>query len=252
MEEHEKNLELISHENLLAIQSQLGRAFKYMSNARAEELLRDKKNLWKLVKRISRDIEIPLVNGMVFAQIPILIRFFKEVLDLDRPEIAELNFPEHDTFRTFMPIGIATNHDEIIQAYVAKWKINIWSYKKPIASNIDYSAFSFVQRRPWGVYVIAHAGGDEFDQNHSGKSYDDAVKEKFSFANSIEYLLMTGYHRFTKGYFMDTKGCTRTSDLWSSGRSVVSLYRGDLDLFLQDSDRDSRHLEDGIRELVFA
>lgn len=254
METHGTDLESISRENLLEIQYQFGRAFRRMPNKRAEALLGNKKNMQKLLQKISKDLEITLVNEAAMLQIPNLIRFYKEVLDLDRPSIAELAFPEHDVFQTFMPIGLATNHDEIMEAYAAKRKIKTSGYKTPIASNIDpKSAEKSGQKRPSGIYVIAHLDGDEPDQKHLGKSYDNSVAEGLNFANSIEYLLMTGFRQFVKGSFMDVKGWTRTSDLWSDGYLVSGCWSpDDSRLCLDDGNRSYRLPGRGPRELVFS
>jgi hypothetical protein len=61
---------------------------------------------------------------------------------------------------------------------------------------------------------------------------------------------MTGFHKFTKGYFMDKVGWTRTSNLWSDGYLVHGLWRGGhSELWLSNGYRDSRHSDSGPREL---
>lgn len=244
------DLETISATNLAEIQYQFARAIRRMPDARANALLKSKKGLQKFFQDISKGLEIPLMNEETMLQIPILIRFFNEVLGLDKPEIAELTFPEHDVFKTFMIGGVSIDEDGIMEAYAKKWGINLYRWMEPAASKIDRKS---EQKRPSGLYVFAHRGGDEPDQTHLGKSYDDAVAASMTFMNSKEYLLATGFHRFTKERFMDVKGWTRTSSLWSDGRLVCGDWdSGDSKLYLGRGSRGYGRHDRGPRELVFS
>lgn len=122
-----------------------------------------------------------------------------------------------------------------------------YAYRSPVASNINRKV---EQKRPQGLYVFAHAGGDDPDAQHLGKSYDDAVEVNMTFMNPKEYLLATGFHRWLKKYFMDLKGATRTSSLWSDGGLVGGYWlpsNGGLGLY--GGDRDDRDSGSGPREL---
>lgn len=249
MSKHETNLgPKISNENLLEIQYQIGRAFRFMPDTTAKGILKNKKEFQKLLQKISKDLSIPFVSENAIRQIPLLEDYFKKVFGLDIPGIAELNFPEHDVFKTLMVVSPKHDEDQIIEAITGYNKVNLFRYKNPIAKNINRDE---EQVRPKAFYSFAHIGGDEPDQNHLGKSYDDAMAIKMIFANPKEYLLMTGFHNFTKMHFMDKKGWTRTSSLWSSGGLVYGDWGDDRsELRLGYGNRADRGADDGPRELV--
>jgi len=158
-------------------------------------------------------------------------KFYKEVLGRN-VDLSKVVFPVHDDIAAYMAVtpALRGKEDLIMDKYVKKWGIGVYKYLSPISDNIRRDK---EQARPKGIYVFGHRGGDEPDDIHRNKSYNIAVKEDFPFANPVEYLLMTGFHRFTKGYFMDRIGWTRTSSLWSDGDVVGGSWSdggGELDM----------------------
>ncbi len=251
MNQHETDRRVASSEQIIDFQYQIGRAFRNMPLARAKAILGNKKELQKMLQKISKELELPLVSENVFAQIPMLEKYFSEVYGLTI-DLSQLMFPENDALPAFMAVPPQLSEDaimEAIQKFCAKKNlaVDLYRYKNPAAENIDRTR---EQRRPSGLYIFAHSGEDEPDAKYRGKSYDDATALGFPFASAKEYLLMTGFHKFVKGYFMDKKGWTRTSSLWSDGYLVgggssadgskLNLYSG----FVDDRDPD-----DGVREL---
>jgi uncharacterized protein YktA (UPF0223 family) len=252
MKTHVKNSEvrLASAEDKMEIAFHIVKGLNRMPDAIAKRILGSKTEFQKLVQRFAKDLEIPIVDEYVMRQIALLVDFYKQVLDSDKSEIAELAYPQHETFKTFMVGGVAMDEDQIMEAYAKKWGINLYRYMKPAASKIDRKS---EQKRPNGLYVFAHCGGDEPDQAHLGKSYDDAMAANMIFMNSREYLLATGFHRFTRECFMDVKGWTRTSSLWSDGRLVNGYWDSDdSKLYLRYGNRDYRNSGYGPRELIFS
>lgn len=150
--------------------------------------------------------------------------FFRVVLNHDI-DLSGVVFPEKDGMPCYMaddPTGLTD--DEIFSRGTAYFKKLGYSYNTPIASSINRDV---EQKCPRGLYVFAHRGGDEPDVEHLGKSYDDATQFGMTFANRREYMLMSFFHHFTKGYFMDRKGYTRTSSLWSDGNLVRGCSHSD-------------------------
>ncbi|OGZ06675.1 MAG: hypothetical protein A3D65_02010 [Candidatus Lloydbacteria bacterium RIFCSPHIGHO2_02_FULL_50_13] len=132
-------------------------------------------------------------------------------------DLAGIDFPEKKGFGTWMAVPPELDEDKIMECLTKHFKVSSYAWKTPVALNIDRAK---EQRRPSSLYVFAHRGGDEPDDVHRNKSYDRAMAEGFPFANPKEYLLMTGFHRYVEGYFMDKKGWTRTSSLFSDGNMV--------------------------------
>ncbi|MDO8591137.1 MAG: hypothetical protein Q7R65_04150 [bacterium] len=162
-----------------------------------------------------------------------------------------LEFPQKEGFDAQMVVPEEMDDEDWIARRIAKrFSVNFSTYKTRIADNIDRVN---EQKRPQGLYVFAHRGGDEPDKVHLGKSYDDAMAQKMTFLNPKEYLLASGFHRFVKNYFMDRKGWTRTSSLWSDGY-LVDGYWSDADakLYLSIGFRDGCYPDCGPREAVLA
>lgn len=203
-------------------------------------------------KEIAREIVhryLQLVPESVQAAKELLAKFFQEVFGL-KIDLGKIAFPTREEFSTFMAVPPQLSEDQIMEAYKKKWGTNLFRWKEPAASEIDRKS---EQKRPSGLYVFAHRGGDETDQSHLGKSYDDAVAASMIFMNDKEYLLATGFHRFAKERFMDVKGCTRTSSLWSDGDLVLGSWDpGGSGLCLDNGNRDYRNYDSGPRELVFS
>lgn len=178
-----------------------------------------------------------------------LKNYYKDVFG-SKITLAENMFPQNPNFLTYMAVHPDLNEDEIMEAIQkffnkAKDTVNLYKYLDPVAKNINRNKEQKIQKRPSGLYIFAHRGGDEPDTEHRDKSYNDAVAGGLTFANAKEYLLMTGFHKYIKGYFMDKKGWTRTSSLWldgdlvyggwSEGGSELELYYGSVDYGGSDS-----------------
>ena len=183
-----------------------------------------------------------------------LQQYFLEVFNL-KLNLSKIVFPQKNGFDTFMAVPplVKLNEDQIIAAFVKKWDINTYKYLSPVAKKINRDAEHKNQPRPKGLYVFSHRGGDEPDAENLGKSYDDAMVAGYPFANAREYLLITGFHKFINDKFMDKKGWTRTSSLWSDGELVIG--DGDVSgggLRLSSGHRDSHNPDFGSRELFLA
>lgn len=241
---------LASTEQILDIQYQISLGLRKMPEAKAKLLLKDKKAFQQFVAKLYKELEIPTQSEQVLIAIPLLIEYYNKVYGIDISEIAEMEFPEHGSFQTFMAVSPQMDEDRIMLSLREYFKMNTYRYKEPIASNINRDEEAKIQKRPSGLYVFAHGGGNEPDADHRNKSYDDAVAAKMTFANAKEYLLMTGFHKFTKGYFMDKKSWTRTSSLWLDGFLVDGYWSdGYSKLFVGNGYRDCRNTDSGPREL---
>ena len=173
-----------------------------------------------------------------------LEKYFQEVFEL-KVDLSYTQFPEKFGFATFMAVPPTLDEDQIMKALTIKFGVNPYMYMA--AEKINREA---EQKRPEGLYVFAHVGGDEPDAQHLGKSYDDAIASGMLFLNAKEYLLVSGFHRWLKGHFMDKKGWTRTSSLWSDGFLVRGRWFEALrSLYLSDGYRGYCRPEDGPREL---
>lgn len=163
--------------------------------------------------------------------------------------LAGVQFPEKGEFSAYMAVPPGLSEDTIMKRLIAHFGVNSFSWQSPIADNINRK---LEQKRPQGLYVFAHRGGDEPDDIHLNKSYDDAMAQNLIFLNPKEYLLVSGFHRYTRGHFMDLKGWTRTSSLWSGGFLVSGSWSGaGAKLYLLRGNRGSRHSDGGPREAVF-
>ncbi len=197
-----------------------------------------KEELMKLIKRFSSK-KHPCAE--------LIEQYFCEVLGYTL-DLSGVVFPEKQGFATYMAVPQDLDEDQIFTHITTYFKVGQYAYQSPVASNINREV---EQKRPQGLYVFAHAGGDEPDAKHLGKSYDDGMVENMTFMNPKEYLLATGFHRWLKDHFMDVKGWTRTSSLWSVGRLVNGSFRpSNGELCLDDRHRDFRNPDGGPRELV--
>ena len=178
-----------------------------------------------------KDISIQSKN--IFAQIPLLEKYYQEVYGITL-DLSEILFPENSDFPAIMVDVLSQDEDEIMEAIQkffnkSETPVNLYKYKSPVAENIDRDSEKLQARQlQSGLVVFAHTGQDEPDDKHRNKSYNMAVAENLTFAKYREYLRMTGFHKFTKGYFMDKNGWTRTSSLWSDGCLVNGLWHDGL------------------------
>ena len=170
-------------------------------------------------------LDIPFQSEIVLVQIPFLEKYYQEVYRI-KLDLSEIVFPEHPDFPAIMVDDLSQNEDEImkcIQKFFNKpgVPVNLYKYKNPVAENIDRKSEELqVRQLQSGLVVFAHTGQDKPDTIHRDKSYNMAVAENLTFAKYREYLRMTGFHKFTKGYFMDKNGWTHTSSLWTDGYLV--------------------------------
>ena len=177
-----------------------------------------------------------------------LQRYFWVVFNL-RVDLSKEVFSQKDDFSAFMVVPPELDEGIAIAAFVKKWGITIYQHLEPIAENINRNK---EQSRPKGLYVFAHRGGDESDKQYLNRSYNTGILTGRPFANALEYLLMTGFHKFTKGYFMDRKGWTRFSSLWSDGNLVGGQFiRSKDELRLRRGFPGSCKPNCGFRELLF-
>lgn len=189
------------------------------------------------------------LSGKKHPAAELLEKYFQEVYGYTI-SLAGIQFPEKGEFSAYMAVPPGLDEDTIMKRLAAHFEVNPFSWRAPIVDNINRE---FEQKRPQGLYVFAHRGGDEPDDIHRNKSYDDAMSQNLIFLNPKEYLLVSGFHRYVSGHFMDRKGWTRTSSLWSDGYLVYGSWSdANAELYLNDGNRDLRHSDYGPREAVFA
>ena len=187
-----------------------------------------RKNLCEFIKKICPDF-ITKTKLNILTQIPLLEKYYQEVYGI-KLNLSEIVFPEHPDFPAVMVDDLSQDEDKImdcIQKYFNKTEspVNLYKYKNPVAENIDRESEKLqVRTLQSGLVVFAHTGQNEPDTIHRNKSYNIAVSENLTFAKYREYLRMTGFHKYTKGYFMDKKGWTRTSSLWTDGFLVFGYW----------------------------
>lgn len=232
---------------LLDLSTRVGKAVcRYMlsGNISKERFSQIKGNdVDQLGKKIAHEL-IQLIPDEIITQKELIQRFYLEIFN-HRVDLSKVPFSEKNGFPAYCYNARKFNIDQILTAYQEKWGINIYKYKDPAAKEINNH-----QDRPKGPYVFAHRGGDEPDKEHLGKSFDMAMAEGFPFANAEEYYLMQGLHKYSKGHFMDKKGWTRFSSLWSDGDLVLGRWREARGrLYLNCGYRDDRYPDDGPREL---
>ena len=250
MATHETKPTFASPSQAMDMQRLAGKLFLKMPQSKANKYLNTAEGQKRFMKDMSELLKLPAVqNERALAAIPTLIAYYQKVFGIDISEIKDMEFPDSDQFPAYMPVASNLDEDQIMEAFKKYFKKDIYRYKSPAAKNINRDEEAKIQPRPSGLYIIAHTGQDEPDTKHRNKSYDDAVAEKMVFATAKEYLLMTGYHMFTKGYFMDKAGWTRTASLWSDGCLVFGYWFGDnSELWLSDGFRDNRNSDNGPRE----
>ena len=193
-----------------------------------------------------------LVAGVLEHMVPrhrvaeLLEKYFAEVHKFSL-NLTGVKFPEQEGFPTWMAVPPELDEDRIMQCTTEYFEVNPYSWHTPLAANIDRTK---AQRRPSGLYVFAHGGGDEPDDVHRHKSYDDVMVQHIPFMNPKEYLLATGFHRYLIGYFMDRIGWTKTSSLWVDGHLVGGRWReASARLCLDSGLPDYRLPDDGLREV---
>lgn len=175
-----------------------------------------------------------------------LERYFKEVFEYSA-DLTCLPFPEKEGMSAYMVGGLPLTAAFIRDRVTSHFKVGQYSWKtlREGAMIRDLS-----QKRPQGMYVFAHVGGDEPDTKHRNKSFDYFTSEKLQCMDPSEYLLSSGFHMWKHGKWMDTKGLTRTSSLWSGGRLVRGGWLpSNGELYLGHGARGDRGSDSGPREL---
>ena len=175
-----------------------------------------------------------------------LERYFKEVLD-HSVDLTGLPFPEKEGMPAYMVGGLPMTTAVIMERIISHFKVGqyVWKTLEEGAMIRDLS-----QKRPQGMYVFAHTGSDEPDTKHRKKSFDDFTSEKLQCMDPSEYFLSTGFHMWKHSRWMDVKGWTRLSSLWSVGYAVCGdFHPGNQRLYLCDGLRDYRGADAGPREL---
>jgi hypothetical protein len=173
-------------------------------------------------------------------------KYFIEVFGVTI-DLTGVPFPEKEGFPAYMVRPVGLDEGFVLDHLAQYFGVDKYTWLSPVAEKVDRTS---EQKRPQGLYVFAHVGGDEPDANHLGKSYDDAIKKGLVFANPLEYLLMTGFHMWKHKKWMDVKGWTRTSSLWSDGGVVDGCWSlSDRELCLAYGNRADRSTSAGPREL---
>ena len=246
-----------------------GKLFLKMPQSKANKYLNSAEGQKQFINELSEliKLKLPVQNEHALITIPFILDYYRKVEGIDVSEILEMDFPEHEYLRAFMVMSPLHDEDQIMEAqqkYFHKKdgfivatdeesRINLYKYMNPVAGNIDRKEETYFQKRPSGLYITAHSGEDKPDSKHRGKSYDDAVIEKMTIATVREYLRLNGLHKFTKGYFMDKAGWTRTASLWSDGFVVSGCWSvSDSKLYLSYGNRDYRFADNGPRELFLS
>jgi len=245
-------------EQKIEIQYEFAKAIRRIPFNTAQKILKDKPQTRRFIQKICKDLSIPIQSEHILTQIPLLEKYYQEVYRI-KLDLSEITFPENPGFPAIMVDDLSQDEDQImdcIQKYFNKpdRPVNLYKYRNPVAQNINREAEKLQVRTPQsGLVVFAHTGQDEPDDKHRNKSYNMAVAENLVFAKYREYLRMTGFHKYTKGNFMDCKGWTRTSSLWSDGYLVSGSWDDDdAWLFADDDSADGAHLGAGSRQLFLS
>ncbi len=184
--------------------------------------------------------------GCKHSHAELIEKYFREVFDYTL-DLSNITFPEKIGFPVYMAVPQDISEDEIAKRIAAYFKVGLGTYSSSVTSSVKRD---FEQIRPQGLYVFVHRGGDEPEFEYRNKSYDDVAELGVLFLNIKEYLLVTGFHRWTKGYFMDIKGWTRTSSFQSSRYMFRGCWNKESDqLCLYRSRSGRRYPSNGLREL---
>lgn len=216
-------------EQKIEIQYEFAKAIRNLPFNTAQKILKDKPQTKRFIQKICKDLSISFQSENILTQLPLLEKYYEEVYGI-KLDLSEITFPEHPDFPAIMVDDLSQDEDQImdcIQKYFNKSDnpVNLYKYKNPVTTNINRESEKLQTRTlQSGLVVFAHKGGDEPDLLNM--SYNTAIEKKIQFAKYREYLRMTGFHKYTKGYFMDRKGWTRTSSLWPGGYLVCGDWYG--------------------------
>jgi hypothetical protein len=244
---------LATDDQKIEIQYEFAKAIRKIPFSTAQKILKNKTETRKFIQKICKDLSIPIQSEKILTLIPSLEKYYADVYGTTI-DLSEMIFPENCP--AYMAFDHrAGNEDEVMEALKKFFhkednQVNLYKYRNPISGNINREEEKKVSPRPAGLYVVGHSGEDEPDVIHRKKSYNMAVAEKLIFATGWEYLLLTGFHKYAKGYFMDKKGWTRTSSLWVGGSLVRGCWNDDDSwLYLVNGSVDSTIPNCGPRQL---
>ncbi len=242
MANHGTELKACSKKQLIQVQGEVALALENISTSTATRILGDKGQFRELMQRMVREhFGRPLgySNHLSF-----LKQFFSELFGIQL-DVESLDFPVLFGFQSFMVVPQHLSEDQIMAAYLSKFDLQyLRNHMEPVAKSIDRTK---EQPRPQGLYTFAHRGGIKADERYLNKSGGNIPVG--TFMNAKEYLLVTGFHRFVEGKFMDSDGWTRTSSIWTD-RNIVSGYSSLGNVFLGDTNLSRRSF--GFREIVLS
>lgn len=222
--------------------------FQYIIDSRSA-----RKELTDFMKNISLKKELTFCVQEEIKNL--VVQYYQEIfcldLNIDYP-ISEMKFTKEEGFNSLMVAGHPALHrqeDKIIEAFVKKWGVGVTKYLSPVAGKINHHV---EQPRPGGLYLFAHRGGNKPDIQQD-KTYESIKNEGLLFLNAEEYLLCSGFHKFTKGRFMDKNGLTKTSSRWY-GDSTVDIGWNSVGnrLDLVGGSRIDFLNNQGLREIIFS
>ncbi len=215
-----------------------------ISDQQLQELIGKKDDIKNIAKEVAHKY-LQLVPDQILVAKELIEKFYKEVFNF-RVSLSKVVFPQQEGFGAYHYNTGRFNEDQIIKAYNKKWDVGVYTYQNLF--RIDHKKD---QARPEGPYPFAHVGGDSPDIAHLGKPYNYAIDEKINFANSVEYLLMTGFHKFVTDYFLDRSNFTQTSSLWLDGKSVLGYFFDNKNsIYLNFSLCNSALFKQGLREII--
>jgi hypothetical protein len=99
--------------------------------------------------------------------------------------------------------------------------------------------------------VFAHVGGDEPDNEHLNKSYNDATEAGLKFMTLKEGLISAFRYRFETDKMYDVKGVTRLATIDSDGCAMRMYGDDDGRFYIDGSARGNRDSGRGPREVSF-
>ncbi len=247
-------------QQVLDLQHEFGRVFQNIPFDTAKRILGNKTQIRRLIAEICKKIDIPTQSENILAQIPLLEKYYQKVYGI-KLDLFEIAFPDNPQFPVIMVDDLSQDEDQImdcIRIFFNKsvfnksdGSVNLYEYMNPVALHINREAENKqVRQLQSGLVVFAHTGQNEPDSNHREKSYNVATAEGMQFMKFREYLRATGFHKYTKEYFMDKKGWTRTSSLWANSYLVVGDWGGGAaGLCARGGDVDDASPDGGPREL---
>ncbi len=212
----------INSEMLADLSAEIIRGLSKMPFETGVKHLSDKKAFRKLVLEKACEIKIAVTTqtSEILRQLQLLVVFYKEVCDVDVSFVLERE-KEISLEGKFQTLGLTVSSlstKDMMEAYKKKWDINLGWYQDPNTA-VDQ------QERPKADFqLFAHKGGAEPDGEFLNTSFNQFIKMDLPFASAKEYIAMQGVYKFATGKWMDKKGWTRTTSLWSGGKLVIGRW----------------------------